>query len=239
MVYFLTSSHCVAGSPKLNPVNGLVDELKKILPQPCRGLFVSSAPDDANWTDFVAQSTLESFESVGFSITFETLDRRTMEQAPTLVKRADLVFLSGGHVPTENKFLNQIHLRELLLGYHGAVMGVSAGSMNCADIVYAQPELPGEATSETYRRFLPGLGLTKTMMLPHYQMVKDNMLDDMRLYEDITCSDSMGHCFYALVDGSYIFGYAGIEELRGEAYRIQNGRIQKISDVGDIIFLQN
>ena len=41
--------------------------------------------------------------------------------------------------------------------------------MNSADIVYSQPEEEGEAVDPAYQRFLTGLNLTKTNLLPHYQ----------------------------------------------------------------------
>lgn len=59
----------------------------------------------------------------------------------------------------------------------------------------------------------------------------------MRLYEDITYSDSMGHKFYVLVDGSYILGRDGREELRGEAYLIEDGSIRQISRESDMLQL--
>ena len=91
------------------------------------------------------------------------------------------------------------------------------GSMNSAEIVYAQPEREGEAVDPAYQRFLPGLGLTKTMLLPHYQENKDDILDGQRVYEDIAFSDSHGRVIYAIPDGSYLFCKDGKEELRGEA----------------------
>lgn len=99
----------------------------------------------------------------------------------------------------------------------------SAGSMNCADVVYAQPEEEGESVEPGYERFLPGLGLTDMNILPHYQQVKDNILDGARLYEDITFADSLGKEFFALVDGSYLYQDEDCAVLFGEAYRIRNG----------------
>ena len=63
------------------------------------------------------------------------------------------------------------------------------------------------------------------------------MLDGMRLYDDITYGDSHGHQFYVLVDGSYILGRDGREELRGEAYLIENGAIRQIGREGETIAL--
>ena len=105
--------------------------------------------------------------------------------------------------------------------------------MNCAETVYAQPEEPGEAISTTYRRFLPGLGITNTMLLPHYQKVKHDMLDGMRLFEDITYADSQGHVFYAIPDGSFLMGKDGRETLYGEAYEIRDGQLRQVSRAGD------
>ena len=73
------------------------------------------------------------------------LDNRTVNQASSLVAEADLIFLSGGHVPTQNAFLNSVGMRELLQSSDKLVIGSSAGSMNAAELVYAQPEEAGEA----------------------------------------------------------------------------------------------
>ena len=89
-----------------------------------------------------------------------------------------------------------------------------------------------------YVRFLPGLGLTKHNMIPHYNQDKDWTLDGMRLYEDITYGDSMGHQFYVLVDGSYILGKDGREELRGEAYLLENGVLTQLSREGQVFPLE-
>jgi dipeptidase E len=70
------------------------------------------------------------------------------------------------------------------------------------------------------------------MLLPHYQEVKDDVLDGLRLFEDITFPDSMGRTFYAVPDGSWLFIENGREELRGEAYRIRDGVIARVSENG-------
>lgn len=116
--------------------------------------------------------------------------------------------------------------------FRGIVIGISAGTMNCADTVYAQPELPGESANPQYRRFLPGLGLTELMLLPHYQDIKDDMLDGKRLFEDITYPDSYGREFYALEDGSYVLVEDGTTTLFGAAYRIKDGTIRQVCGQG-------
>ena len=117
---------------------------------------------------------------------------------------------------------------EKLNGYTGLVIAWSAGSMNCADPVYAGPELPGEAVDPDFQRWIPGLGLTKTNIFPHFETLKDDMLDGMRLVEDITYSDSFGHEIIALNNGSYILIEDGREIICGEAYRILDGTLEQI-----------
>ena len=238
MICFLTSSHNIEGQPDLNPANGFASELLKAVPRPCRGLAVCSDPDDYERTDFFCHSVREGFEVSGVVFAdYQILDRRNQDRAAELVQNANLIILMGGHVPTQNRFFGEIHLREWLEEYDGVIVGISAGSMNSADVVYAQPELEGEAVSPDYQRFLLGLNLTKTMILPHYQKVKDDVLDGLRLFEDITFADSVGRKFCVLPDGSYLYIHNGREELRGEAWLIEDGAMRKISEAGDTVVL--
>ena len=238
MICFLTSSHNLEGQPDLNPANGFASELLKAVPRPCRGLAVCSDPDDHERTDLFCHSVREGFEVSGVVFSdYQILDRRSQEQAAGLVQNTDLIILMGGHVPTQNRFFAEIQLRDLLNNYDSVIVGISAGSMNSADMVYAQPELEGEAISPEYRRFMSGLGLTKTMILPHYQKNKDDIVDGLRIYEEIACPDSMGRKFYVLPDGSYLYIHDGKEELRGEAWLIEDGVMRKISEDGDTIVL--
>ena len=234
MTYFLTSSPFGVGSPYLTPANGFIDLLREALTAPSGLLFVCSDPNRYDFTDHIALDMKNALTAAGFSFSsFDVLDGRNMEKTAALVKRAGLIVLAGGHVPTQNAFLNQCGLKDALGGFDGVIIGISAGTMNCAETVYAQPEEPGEAVSPTYRRFLPGLGITKTMLLPHYQMVKDDILDGKRLFEDITFGDSFGRAFYAIPDGSFLLGRDGRETIFGECYRIADGAMRQISRDGE------
>ena len=231
MICFLTSNPFLHGGG-LNPANGFVDTLTAALPRRAvRCVFVASSPDEPETNDFYAAEQKAAFEDAEIRFkSFDILDRRSEASAPSLVKRADLIVLTGGHVPTQNRFFQRIGLRELLHGFSGVVVGISAGSMNAADVVYAQPEEPGEALDPAFRRFLPGLGVTRAMILPHYGKAKYDYVDGLRLIEDITFPDSMGRVFYALPDGSYLLGSGGREVIYGEAYRIRDGRLERVSE---------
>ena len=241
MTLFLTSSPCVIGAPRviLNPANGFVERLQKALPKWPRVLLIAADPGNHDSVCRFGNEMARAFREFGFPMgAFFTLDGSNADEAPFLVACSDLIILMGGHVPTQNAFFRGLSLRQLLEGYEGCVMGISAGTMNCADVVYAQPEEPGEAIDPDYEKFIPGLGLTDVNILPHYQQVKDYLLDGRRLYEDITFADSMGEQFFVFVDGTYLLVEDDQTTLYGEAYYLNDGNMEQISEPGDIVLIE-
>lgn len=231
MTLFLTSSPFVknADRPILSDDNGFIDRIREALSPFPRCLFVCSDPERHDLTCRFGAELFMAFAQEGiFFESYQLLDGETAEQAEELVEASDFIVLAGGHVPTQNAFLRQIHLRELLEGFEGVVMGISAGSMNSAEFVYAQPEEEGESSPD-FPRWLPGLSLTGVNVLPHYQEVKDNVLDGKRLFEDITYADSFENEFFALPDGSYFYQDEDMLLLCGEGYRITDGILEKLT----------
>lgn len=240
MILFLTSSPSLWMDGALNPANGFIDEMRRVVPPWARALFVTSSPDDVGFSEHCLVSMRKAFEDEGFTFSrFNLLDRRTAHVAADLVHDSDLVILGGGHVPTQNRFFHEIYLRPILQAYNGVVMGISAGSMNCADKVYALPEMEGEATDPYYRRFMPGLRLTRSQIIPHYHTIRHARVDGRLMIQDLALYDSYGKRFYLLPDGSYIYSENKTEELRGEAYLIENGVIRKVSEDGQRVMLFN
>ena len=222
----------------LNPANGMVEELKSYWREGSRCLLISAFPDEFELNDGMRGDFERIFRETGLSVKcMDLCDRRGVRAVIYQLSHYDMVILGGGHVPTEKAFFDEIGLREALQGWDGIVMGISAGSMNCADVVYAQPEMPGEAVDPSYQKFIRGLGLTDVNVLPHYQAVKDDYVDGMRLMEDITYPDSIGRVFYAIVDGSYVLQTEDRKEIRGEAYRIADGKIKKICEAENVFLL--
>ena len=218
--------------------NGFVDRLAACYKPDSRAVIVSADPCNAPLNDEMAQTFAGALAYHGLAPRDMTLiDARNERDAARIVTLSDFLILAGGHVPTQLAFFEQIGLRALLREYTGVVMGISAGTMNCARTVYVQPELPGESIDPGFVRFAPGLGLTEFMILPHYQRARHFTLDGRRLYEDITYVDSMGHTFLALVDGSYIEQHGGRATLRGEAYRIADGQLTQICREGESLEL--
>jgi peptidase E len=222
-----------------NPANGMVENLKSFWVKNSRCLYISAFTDDYELNDKLRNDYENIVRDTGLSLScMDICDSRNGEETADAICSYDFVILGGGHVPTENAFLQRIGLADRFCGYQGIVMGISAGTMNCARIVYAQPELPGEAVDPSFERFIPGLNLTEYNILPHYNAVKNDMLDGMRLFEDIAYADSYGRTFYAITDGSYLLQTEEQAEIRGEAYMIRDGKIDQISADGEICRLR-
>ena len=243
MIVFLTSSPSgpldVPNYDKLlDEKNGFVENLRQFWKEEMRGMIIAAAPDSFEGNDEMRDFFEQAFRNGSIPVTrFDIWDYRSHDISAEELNQYDIIMLGGGHLPTENHFFHLIHLREKLQGYQGIILGVSAGTMNSAEVVYAQPELPGESVNPNYVRYLQGLGLTKINILPHYQMVKHFTLDGRRLFEDITYGDSYGHEFIALEDGSYIRIMNGETKLYGRAHRIADGVITTICEENETIIL--
>lgn len=241
MILYLTSSPtgCYRSNELVqyqgfNPANSMITNLKEDWTEHARCMIIAADPDAFRQNDEMRLYFEKVIRETGLSIKqLDLCDGRNGREMAGRLTEYDMIILGGGHVPTQNAFFHSIGLIDSIKDFKGIVMGISAGSMNCADIVYAQPELSGESVSGTYRRFIKGLGLTRCNILPHYQAVKDDMLDGRRLMEDITFPDSIGHCFYAIPDGSFILQRDRIPEIHGEAYLIKDGTICQICENGE------
>ena len=237
MNLFLTSSpYLYQHDPAtLNPANGFVDRLKATLPHRPKTLFICSDPNSHDMTKNFIQITKDAFGRAGIPLGKCTaLDARNARWAWRLIPESEFIILMGGHVPTQNAFFQRMRLRRLIQKFDGVIMGISAGSMNSAENVYSQPEESGES-SPSFQRFLHGLGLAQINILPHYQQVKDYILDGKRLYEDVTFADSMGHTFHVFPDGTYYFQNEEEKTIYGECWRITDGIMEHLTVDGEAL----
>ena len=219
----------------LNPANDFVKELKKDIRVNSRCLYVTATPDDIEASEEAARFFTKAFRDTGFMIMdFESCDNSNVNLKLDHIHEYQLIIFGGGHVPTQNRFLIESGIPEKLKDFFGVIIGISAGSMNSAELVYIQPEEAGESINPNFIRYSEGLGLTDINLIPHYQAVKNDILDGKRLYEDITYQDSIGHEFYCLCDSSYLLQRKGIKEIRGEAYLIKDGSITKINEKEEV-----
>lgn len=239
MVCILTSSP-TAGidldcpQPMLDGRNGLVALLHGLWRPQARCLMIAATPDAHDCNDEMTWFYSEAIKNSGLSWScFDLWDDRSPDWLGDALGDYDVIFLAGGHVPTQRRWFESIGLKQRLEGYGGLVLGTSAGSMNMAQTVYAWPEEPGESVDPDYELFFPGLGLAHAQVLPHLQKVRDNWLDGKRLVEDIACGDSYDSRFYAIPDGSYILVKDGVERVFGAAWLVSGGEITPLCDEGE------
>lgn len=214
--------------------NKILDNIKKNVKKYESFLFVASDEYNSEVTDIYANLTFESFDKTLPFKNYFILDSRTENIADELIQKADLIFLCGGHVPTQNKFFNNINLKEKIKNTDALIIGGSAGAMNMANIVYCPPELEGEAIDSSFKKEYIGLGLTNINVFPHYDEIKDDIVDGVHVFNDIVLPDSYKYTIYAINNGSYIL----IDDknyIYGEAYLVKDGKIEKINDNDKII----
>ena len=231
----LDNSYEVEG---LDPKNSFPELVRERWREEARVLIISAFPENipANieMRDFMEQA----MEISGLSLSaVDIWDDRTTEYSPEILHSYDVIYLGGGHVPTENAYFERIGLRDMIRDFEGIIIGISAGTMNAAENVYAQPEEPGEALDPDYQRFIPGLGLTDINILPHLQMIRGMELDGMKIIDEISLQDSFGHDFLAIPDGSFVLSEEGLETLYGEGFQIKDGQIRQICREGESILL--
>ena len=245
MTLFLTSSPSGCpfepgpAVPILDERNHFVSNLRAVWQDhPILGLALAADPHAYAQNDAMCRAFEQSFANAHLPLSaLVPCDARNQEEIGILLSRSGFVMLCGGHVPTQNHFFAQLGLPALLQGYHGIVLGVSAGSMNAARLVYAAPEEPGEASDPHYSRWLGGLGLTETRILPHYQFIRSHILDGQKM-EDIALADSRKRHFLALPDGSYLMCSDGHEALYGKAWYFADGTMEEINEDEDVLPLR-
>lgn len=218
--------------------NNFLEKIQKEWIHNSKVMIITASPNDYERNDMICECLTQSFPMSGLSISYMEICDNRNEKLVDKMKEMDVVLLAGGHVPTQNNFFHRIGLKDRLEDFNGLLISWSAGSMNCADIVYAGPEMEGEAIDPNYKRWIQGLGITNINILPHFQSLREEWLDGYRLIEDITFEDSMGHEIIALNDGSYITIEDGVTRLFGEAYKIIDGKIEIICQNGMSIVLK-
>lgn len=219
--------------------NGILDIIKKLTPKQDNFVFVASVEDNYLATDIYATVTINSFKQTFPFKNYIVLDGRTKDSAKEIIESADFIFLCGGHVPTQNKFFNNINLAEIIKNAKGLIVGGSAGSMNCAETVYAQPELEGESLDPNYKKYIKGLGLTKISILPHFEERHDDMLDGKSILNEISLPDSFIRPFIAYSDGAYIYDNGVTQTVYGKATLFENGKMTEISKQNSVTDITN
>lgn len=199
----------------INNSNHFIDRLKETNDKWKTFVMVCSNPDGYEKTDEYTKIFTEAFNLDGFGIeNVYILDHRFKGDIEKTIMSADVVFLTGGHTPTQNKYLKEIKLDEILAKYNGIVIGQSAGSMNLAKTVYCPPDTPEDLTDE-YQKAFSGIGLTNIRIMPHMAgAFSDNVNGQGKNTFDYCIEDSYELPMYGIYDS----GFIEIQEEKATAY---------------------
>ena len=106
----LDNSRTVIG---LDPMNRFPEQVARYSRPQARCLVISAFPSDLKSCDFMRDSMEGSLRAAGLGLSVLDLwDDRTKDFSAEALHSYDVVFLGGGHVPTENAFFHRIGLRE-------------------------------------------------------------------------------------------------------------------------------
>jgi len=126
---------------QLSTENGLLDSLKKHWKDSSKVLIISADADDIEVNDSILNIFAASFPMSGLSISQMYICDNRNEKLVDNISIYDVLILSGGHVPTQNKFLEKIRLKEHVKDFEGILIGISAGTMGSTDQArYYQPK---------------------------------------------------------------------------------------------------
>lgn len=121
----------------------------------------------------------------------------------------------------------KINLKEYLKYLDCVVIGISAGSINCAKDVFNSPEEEQDLINPMYFK---GLYLTHINIEPHFDIKDENELQRKYIIEE-----SFNITLYGLPDGSYIKDNI----IYGKCYKIKNGKIELICNNNESVSLDN
>lgn len=212
---------------EIDNTNGIVEQIKRLIGGNHAILFIAASPDDSEKTDSYSSLIFGGLKLSGITFSeYLVLDNRTKNNAGEYVKRANVIFLSGGDTYIENEFFSEIHLKELLEGFKGVIIGQSAGSINMAGSVYNSPE-EGDLSEPIY---FEGLRLSSINIEPHF-VLDTNGFDEMQMYQrKHLLEESKRRPIYALCDGSHILETDESIMIYGKSFLIKDGHIIQICD---------
>ncbi|MCR5556932.1 MAG: EAL domain-containing protein [Butyrivibrio sp.] len=235
MVVYLTSSFIPhQDSDKYKKVApsecyGFFDDLKKEWPDSAKLLYVPADPDADKEIKNQLQRVLDAFEFKDIPVKdVKILKNESGQALSKLISWSNVIYLSGGHAPTQLAYMKRIGLKDALTNYKGLVIGLSAGSCNAAYSVYLIPEREGEAVDPNFVRFSAGLDLTNVQIIPHMDYVKGKTIDGKDYLNDVVIPDSYGRRFYLITDGSYFKVKDGKTSFVGIGDIIEDGDIKTL-----------
>ena len=237
MVLYLTGSFIpyqeLGSYEKKEPEDpyGFFEDLRGEWPVSANLLYIPCDPAAEEENDHQKRRLLDAFEFKGLPVgEVKVLGEMSGTDLADIIAWSNVIYLAGGHAPTQLAFMKRIGLKEALVDYQGIIIGLSAGSMNAAYNVYLMPELKGEAADPNFVRFSDGLDLTNIEIIPHAETMKKMVIDGKKVIDDIVIPDSFGGRFYLITDGSFFKVKNGRTRFKGTGEVIEDGVVSPLKE---------
>ena len=154
------------------------------------------------------------------------LDDRNKDRVKTVLDQASLVILAWGNTHQQNQFFSAIDLGKHLKAIDCPIVGISAGAMNCGEIVINSSE---KSKNPDLPLILKGMGISQYTIVPHFEKKQKNP-DEMKLIIQASQKTKI----YALQDGSYLLN----DTIYGRCDLIYQGEITRICDTWESFLLK-
>ena len=187
-------------------------------------VIIASDADNYEQNDYYLKLDMDVLAMSGINFKENVvLDNRNKDDIANVLKNSSLIFLSGGDTLKQNIFFNEINLKEYIKNIDACIVGISAGAINSAKIVFNSPEEEKDLTNPS---ILEGLGLTTINVEPHFDCDKIS-----KIQMDAILKESNNRVIYGLPDKSYIFN----NKVYGKCYRVYKENIELISNDDEVV----
>ena len=204
--------------------NNFLKNMKESINDYNKFVIIASAPDNHEQNDYYLKLDMEVLALSGLNFKENiVLDNRNKDDIVNVLENSSLIFLSGGDTLQQNEFFKEINLKEYIKETNACIIGISAGAINSAKIVFNSPEEEKDLFNPS---ILEGLGLTTINVEPHFDC---NKLSKIQM--DSILKESNNRIIYGLPDKTYIFN----NKIYGKCYKIYKENIELISNDGEIV----
>lgn len=204
--------------------NNFLKNMKESINDYNKFVIIASDADNYEQNDYYLKLDMDVSAMSGINFKENVvLDNRNKDDIVNVLKNSSLIFLSGGDTLKQNIFFNEINLKEYIKNIDACIVGISAGAINSAKIVFNSPEEEKDLTNPS---ILEGLGLTTINVEPHFDCDKIS-----KIQMDAILKESNNRVIYGLPDKSYIFN----NKVYGKCYRVYKENIELISNDDEVV----
>jgi len=172
--------------------NDFLNNLKESIADYHKFVIVASNPNDYEQNDNYLELDVKALALSGLQFKENiVLDNRNKDNIANVLDNSSLIFISGGNTFQQNVFFNKINLKKYLKKINASIVGISAGSINSAKIVFNSPEEQKDLENDY---ILKGLDLTTINVEPHFSCNNPN-----KIQMDSIIRESYNRVIYGII----------------------------------------